>query len=195
MFTKLRFVVSFCVLFLMAFTAHAQIGLYVNPIATHITNSTADTGPFAFLGEGSTSRTFWGASFGGYDDFFHGKSVNLGIDIRDEFQGANNAHINSFMLGMRVSPKPIQKAFRPYLQLSGGAGTTKAPHSSVHVTRGQWAVMGGLDYSLNRIIDVRMFEVGYGTLTTISTQTVGGGATIPAASLLSVSAGLVFRIR
>lgn len=53
----------FCLLLLLVPASHAQIGLYVNPIATHVTNSVADTGPFAFPGDGVTSRTFLGREF------------------------------------------------------------------------------------------------------------------------------------
>lgn len=193
---KLGLLAFFCFVFLMAPAAPAQIGLYINPVGIHVTNSTADTGPFAFLGNGTTSRTFWGANFGGFTDFHHGKSVDVGMDIRDSFVGANNAHLNSFLIGMRVAAKPGEKAaFRPYLQLSGGAGSSKSPYSTIHVTRAEYGVFGGVDYAVNRIVDVRAVEVGYGSVSTVSSQTVGGGATVPAARLLSVSAGLVFRIR
>ncbi len=193
---KLGLLVFFCLIFLMVPAAPAQIGLYINPVGIHVTNSTPDTGPFAFLGDGATSRTFWGANFGGYGDFFHGKSVDAGVDIRDSFAGANNARLNSFLIGMRVVAKPIEKvALRPYLQISGGAGSSKSPYSTIHVTRAQYGVFGGVDYPVNRIVDVRAVEVGYGSVSTVSSQTVGGGATVPAARLISVSAGLVFRIR
>ena len=187
----------FCLLLLLVPASRAQIGLYINPIATHVTNSVADTGPFAFLGDGVTSRTFWGASFGGYAGVHRSKSADTEIDIRDSYVGANNAHLNSFLLGLRVVMKPGESALRPFLQLSGGAGTSKSPYSTVHVTRGQYAAFGGVDYPVNRILDVRAVEVGYGSVSTVSSQTVGGGAgaSVPAARLVSVSAGLVFRIR
>jgi hypothetical protein len=54
----------------------------------------------------------------------------------------------------------------------------------------------GADYKLSRVIDLKAFEIGYGSLTTISSASVGSTATsFPAANLIQVSAGLVFRIR
>jgi hypothetical protein len=192
---KLRFLALFFAFAFATLTSHAQIGLYVNPAITHISNSTPDTGPFAFLGDGSTSRTFWGANFGGYTDFFHGKSVDAGIDVRDSIVVANNAHLNSFLIGGRVVAKNISPSWRPYLQLSGGVGSSKSPYSTLHISRGQWGVYGGVDYKLSRHVDVRAVEVGYGTVSTISSDTVGGSSSIPVAHLLNVTAGLVFRIR
>ena len=42
-----------------------DVGLYVNPIGIGIRNSKPDSGPFAFLGDNTTQRTFYGADLGG----------------------------------------------------------------------------------------------------------------------------------
>jgi hypothetical protein len=68
---KLRYLATVVLLALTTVAAHAQVGLYINPIATDVRNSTLDTGPFAFLGPNTTSRLFWGVNLGGYYDFFH----------------------------------------------------------------------------------------------------------------------------
>src|SRR5580698_6889159 len=68
-----------------------DVGLYVNPIGIHITNSTPDSGVFAFLGTGVTSRTFYGAAIGGYVNFYHAQKFDAGVDIRDSIVTANNA--------------------------------------------------------------------------------------------------------
>ncbi len=43
---------------------------------------------------------------------------------------ANNARLNSFMVGGRVAAKPLAEKFKPYAQLSVGVGSSKAPHST-----------------------------------------------------------------
>jgi hypothetical protein len=190
---KLGLVFLFCLLLLVPAAHGQQFGAYINPIATRISNSTADSGPFAFLGNGETSRTFWGATFGGYADAVR-KNADLGVDVRDSIVGANNAHLNSFLLGLRVVIKPTEGAIKPYVEVLGGAANSKSPYSGVHVTRGQYGAVGGVDYPLNRVVDFRAVEVGYGSAATVSSSTVGGSQTsIPAARLLSVSTGLVFR--
>jgi hypothetical protein len=197
LFMKLGLLAFFCLILLLVPASHAQIGFYINPIATHVTNSVADTGPFAFLGDGVTARTFWGATFGGFTDFSHGRSVDIGVDVRDSYVGANNAHLNSFLLGVRFVGKPGETPLRPYLQIDGGAGSSKSPYSTVHILRGQYGVFGGVDCPLNRVVSFRAVEVGYGSVSTVSSETVGGGSgiSVPAARLVSVTSGLVFRIR
>jgi hypothetical protein len=193
---KLWFAVVLSALFLIPVSSQSQDGLYVNPIAVRVSNSQPDSGPFAFLGEGTTSRTFWGASIGGYYDHFHGKNVDVGFDLRDVYVGANNARLNDFLIGVRVVAKNLSPSWRPYVQLSGGAGTTRAPHTSVRVSRGTYAVYAGADYKLGSHVDLRAIEVGYGSLATMSTAAIGNvTASYPSSNLLQVSAGLVFRIR
>jgi hypothetical protein len=171
----------------------SDVGLYVNPIANHIHNSQADSGTFAFLGDGVTSRTFWGASIGGYANFFHAPKFDAGIDVRDMIVTGNNANLNSFMVGARLIAKPIAQSFKPYVQVSIGAGSSKPPHSTVHLTRLQYEIFGGLDYTLAKHVDFRMVEVGYGGVSTINTGNFNGDTSFPASSLLTVSSGLVFR--
>jgi hypothetical protein len=171
-----------------------DVGLYVNPIGIHITNSKADSGPFAFLGDNVTSRTFYGVGIGGYVNFFHAPKFDAGIDIRDMIVSGNGARLNSFLVGGRVIAKPLANSFKPYLQLSVGAGSSKPPTSSVHLTRLQYGIFGGIDYTLAKHVDFRMFELGYGSVSTVSSGNFNGTTTFPASRLFSISTGLVFRI-
>jgi hypothetical protein len=193
---KLRYLATVVFLALTTVAAHAQVGLYINPIATYVSNSTLDTGPFAFLGPDDTSRLFWGVNLGGYYDFFHAANgITAGFDLRDSDLHANNASLKDFLVGVRISGKPFTRPFKPYFQASVGVGSTESPGSSITVKKVDYRFYGGLDYTIQRHIDFRVVEVGYGTLDTISSATVGGGGdiAIPASSLLSVSSGLVFR--
>jgi hypothetical protein len=98
-------------------------------------------------------------------------------------------------VGARVSAKPFTRPIKPYAQFSFGLGTTKAPSSTVHVSKFDYVLYGGIDYTLQKHIDFRVVEIGYGSVTTVSTATVGGGGTqyIPASTQISFSSGLVFR--
>ena len=193
---KLRYLATVVVLALTTVAAHAQVGLYLNPIAINVRNSVQDTGPFNFLGTGSTARTFWGADFGGYYDFYHASNgIGAGIDLRQSVLHANNAALKEFFFGVRVSAKPFARPFKPYVEAAIGAGATKSPGSQISVKKVDYRFYGGLDYTLQRHIDIRAIEVGYGTLGTISSATVGAGGNIaiPSSQLISVSSGLVFR--
>jgi hypothetical protein len=171
-----------------------DVGLYVNPIGIHITNSKPDSGPFAFLGDNTTSRTFYGVDLGGYVNFYHAPKFDAGIDIRDIIVSGNGAHLNSFLVGGRVIAKPLANSFKPYLQLSVGAGSSKPAKSTVHLTRLQYGIFGGMDYTLSKHVDFRMFELGYGAVSTVSSGNFNGSTTFPASRLFNISTGLVFRV-
>jgi hypothetical protein len=174
-------------------SAHAQIGLYFNPVVSRISNS-PDTGPFAFLGDGAASQIFGGVDFGGYYDFVHFAKLDIGADMRDTIQHGNNASLNSFTVGIHVAAKPLAHGLKPYAELSFGDGRTRPPLSTVHVNKLEYDITGGVDRALNRHVDWRIVEIGYGGVTTISSNTFGGPQ-IPMAKLLNFSTGLVFRIR
>ena len=181
---KLRSIAAVAVLALATVAAQAQsqgnVGLYLNPVAIRVSNSNADAGPYAFLGQNSTSQVFYGYGFGGFYDFFHSGPLAAGFDVRESD---------------RVSAKPFSRPFKPYAQISFGLGTTKAPSSTIHISKFDYALYGGVDYTLQKHIDFRVLEIGYGSLTTVSSADVGGGNTlyVPASNQVSFSSGLVFR--
>lgn len=189
------FATAVLVLALSSAAAHAQIGVYMNPVAIRVSNSVKDTGPFSFLGPNSTSQVLFGYSLGGYDDFFHSGKLAAGIDMRLQDLHANNAMLRDFFLGVRVSGTPWDRPIKPYVQASVGVTTTKPPQSTVHTSKGSYLIMAGADYTLARHVDLRMLEVGYGSLTTVSSATIGtgGNTVIPAAKMVTFSSGLVFR--
>src|ERR1700684_1031338 len=99
---KLRWLLAALGLALMPLSARAQVGLYFNPIVTHVSNSQPDAGPFAFLGQGDTSRIFGRISMGGYIALGHDPRFAFGLDLRDELQHGNSALLNSFLVGARI---------------------------------------------------------------------------------------------
>lgn len=191
---KLRYFLAALGLALMPLGARAQIALYFNPIATRVSNSQADTGSFAFLGAGKTSGTFGGLSMGGYVDIAHAPRYALGVDVRDELEHGNSALLNSFLFGLRLEAKAPKAVLKPYLQLSGGVGTTHSPLSPARSSKAMYKIYGGLDYGLGKHVDWRVVEIGYGSLTTVNSTQFGTTSTYPASQVLSFSAGLVFRI-
>jgi hypothetical protein len=191
---KLRFLMFVVATALSGVAAHAQGGIYVNPIGFRITNSTPDNGPFAFLGPNGTSQLFYGVNLGTYHELAHEKRFNAGIDVRDFIVHGNGSMLTSFMVSLRLSPTTYIRGFKPYVQPTVGAGSTRAGTSSIRITKVEYGVYGGVDYSLNRHVDLRVVEASYGALTTASSATIGASATVPSARLLGFSTGLVFRI-
>ena len=189
------FATAVLVLVLSSAAAHAQIGVYMNPVAIRVSNSTKDNSSFSFLGQNSTSQVMFGYSLGGYDDFFHSGKLGAGIDMRLQDLHANNAMLRDFFLGVRVSGTPWERPIKPYVEAAVGVTTTKPQQSRGHTSKGAYLVMAGADYTLARHVDLRMIEVGYGSLTTVSSGTIGSGGNVsfPASKMVTFSSGLVFR--
>ncbi len=192
---KLRFLVLCFALVAMTNAARAQVGLYVNPIGIHVSNSTKDTGPFAFLGQNTTSRWFWGASIGGYYTLKAAPKWTAALDVRDQITKGNNASLNSFLLGVRVAAKPMGLGFKPYAEFLGGATSSKPPTSNIHLSRAGYAIYGGVDYELNSHVDFRAVEVGYGAAGTANSGAFGGTLNQSSSKMFSVTSGLVFHFR
>jgi hypothetical protein len=192
---KLRLLATVVFFALTTVAARAQVGLYLNPIANRISNTKGDTGNFAFLGQNSTSQMFYGVNIGGYYDFYHGTKVNVGIDIRDSIVHGNNAALNSFLIGARFSAKPFDAPLRPYIQGSVGSGLSRPPTSAAKINKPEYGVYLGADYTIAKHVDFRVLEVGYSSLATVSSETIGGTTAIPSSTLLTFSTGLVFRFK
>ena len=52
-------------------------------------------------------------------------------------------------------------------------------------------IYGGLDYSINKRLDFRAVEIGYGTLTTANTALYNSTLTYPSSTLISFEAILL----
>jgi hypothetical protein len=192
---KLRHLVVVVALSLAAVAAQAQVGIYLNPVFDHISISTPDTGDFAFLGPNTTSRMFYGLDIGGYYDFFHASKFTAGADVREIITHGNNAELRTFQVGARISDKPFKAPIKPYAEVTAGLGSSHSPFNARVVGRGQFGVLAGADYTLTPHIDWRVAEVGYSSVPTVSSETVGGTASIPSANVITLSTGFVFRFR
>ena len=176
--------------------AHAQGALFVNPVAIRVSNSTADPSLFSFLGPNTTSRVFYGVSFGGYYDVPHEthKNIEVGVDLRDAVLHGNNALLNSFLVGPRISGAPYSRPIHPYIEPFVGLGSTRAPNTALKVNKVQYGVFVGADYAFSRNVSWRVVEIGYSSLVTASGGVIGQTESIPAAQLLSFTTGLTFRL-
>ena len=191
---KLRFLVASLALGLLTTTAHAQTGLYLNPIAMHVSLSQADTGPYAFLGQNNTSAMFYGISLGGYYDFHSASKMKFGFDVRDAIVHSNNAALDNVLFGLRISGQPFSRPFRPYVQPAIGFGRSTSPSSPLHKTNAEFTLNAGVDYPIRKHIDWRMLELGYSSVGVINSSNFGYPTTFSAAKVFSISTGLVFRI-
>jgi hypothetical protein len=191
---SLALAVTSLALALSSTSAHAQVGLYLNPLVSHVSIATPDAGPFAFLGQDTTSRTFGGVDFGGFYDFAHYAKADVGIDVRDTIQHGNAASLNAFLLGLKIEAKPMAHGLKPYAQISIGEGRTKSPLSPIKIGKLEYGIFGGIDKPIAKHVDWRIIEVGYGSVETISSAIFGGQTPIDNAKLLNFSAGLIFRI-
>jgi hypothetical protein len=190
---RLRYVLAAVVLAAVAASARAQIGVYVNPVFTKISNTVPDTGPYAFLGDGATSRNFGGLDIGAYYNISHGPGAKFGVDVRETTVHSNNAALNIFSLAARVESAPLVHGIRPYAEIAAGAATSKAQLSQIHTTRGMFGIFGGVDYPLSRHVDFRVVEIGYGGVTTQNSYIYGSPNPIGSSRMIQVSSGLVFR--
>ena len=195
---KLRSLLVALAVLVTSAAAHAQGAAYLTPTVARISESAADNGTYSFLGTGVTSRFFYGVTLGGFYDIpaqYTGfKKVEIGVDLRDAIVKANDATQNTFALGGRVAFAPITARFHPYLEPFVAAGTTRSPHTAIHVTKLQYGIFGGADYDLNRHISFRAIEVGFSGLTTASDATIGASATVPTTHQISLSSGFTFRL-
>ena len=191
---KLRLLLLVLALALATAAARAQGAIYFNPVVTRISNSTPDSGPFAFLGQGGTSQIFGGVMFGGYYTVLNQPKFDVSLDIRDQLEHGGGASLNSLLFGPRISANHLSRpALKPYLEIMAGEGRSKSQLSAIHITKFEYDAFLGADYALNRHVDWRIAEIGYGQVTTSSSYIYGGPTPIPAANLLHFSTGFVFR--
>jgi hypothetical protein len=190
---RLRYVLAAVVLAAVAASARAQVGVYINPVFTKISNNVADTGPYAFLGDGATSRNFGGVDFGAYYNISRAPGMKFGVELRDTTVHSNNASLNIFSVAGRVESAPLTHGIRAYAEIAAGAANSKAQQSQVHTTRGMFGIFGGIDYPLTRNIDFRIVELGFAGVTVQNSSILGGPSPIGSSRMVQVSSGLVFR--
>jgi len=117
--------------------------------------------------------SFWASGVGGGVTFGFPPigPVKIGFDVRGSTRkGTSGADLA--MVGPKVGFKLPIVPLKPYIQASGGYIATRTPDSSVYAgtpTGGTYnnqyiayEVLGGVDYSVLRFIDLRLIEIGGG---------------------------------
>jgi hypothetical protein len=188
---KVSFLAAVLGLSLAAGASQAQISVYFTGGGARVSNSVADSGPFAFLGQNQKSQIFGGVTLGGQYDFYHAEKFDAGADVRYVIEHGNSAELNSFLVGPRITHH--FNRWSPYAEIAVGEVRTRSPLSPVHLNRLEADVFVGADYRLGKHVDARVLEIGYGEGTTISSSNYSGGTvSIPAARLLRFTSGFVF---
>jgi hypothetical protein len=192
---KLRFLLLVLALTTATVAARAQGAIYFNPVVTRVSNSTPDYGPFAFLGQGGTSQIFGGVMFGGYGTVLHQPKFDVSLDLRDQLEHGGGASLNSLLFGVRVSASHLSNPrLKPYLEILGGDGRSKSQLSAIHISKFEYDAFLGADYALNRHVDWRIAEIGYGQVTTSSSSIYGGPTPHPPAHRRPVSTRVGVRV-
>jgi len=179
---KLRLSVLLVFLAMAAASSSAQLGIYGNFDATHLSSKTS-------------LDTMWlyGPNFGAYYNFIHAGPIAAGLDVRGNFLFGNHLKYRSGLVGVRVAVNPPVLPIKPYAQFSVGGGAVKpdssGPIQTHYTTKFQYGVFGGADITVLPHVDFRLIEVGYSTMTGI-----GGGSAVPATSLVTVGSGIVLRL-
>ena len=174
--------------------AQAQVGIYVSPLFSKISNSTVDNGVFSFLGSNTTSRLFKGVDIGAYDNLYHSPKIDAGPDVRLNILRGDGAQLTSFLVGGHVSYKTKNPAIKPYGLIGIGVGNSKAATNSLHISKLEYNIAGGVDYSFSSHVDWRVIEIGYGSVQAISTGLVSATGNTSSSRMINFSTGLVFRI-
>lgn len=190
---KLRLFAALLGLLLTSAAAHAQYGFYVNPVASRISNSQADYGTFAFMGDGNTSAWFKGVNYGGYVTASNSGKNEIGVDIRGSYVRNNNAPLKSFLIGLRGSHFVDGLGVRAYGEVLGGLASSAPPHNPKSARRGMFSVVAGIDQPLAKNVDWRIIEVGYGKVSVMNSTVVAPVQSYPMSTVMSLSTGLVFR--
>lgn len=121
--------------------------------------------------------------------------VHLGFDLRGSTKPGNDG-ADLILAGPRLALKLPAIKLKPYIQASGGYLRTRTTlvnsplpaGAQLTAQYGAWEALGGIDFPLLRVLDLRLIEVGGGKAYQFSAAGVNGSFT---ASLFTVNTGLV----
>ena len=140
-------------------------------VAPTIAPASAQTGIYAsFTGVRPASGSDWlyGPTVGVYADRHSLLLLHLGIDLRGSvLNGSNNSSLVDGLGGIRASVVPHVVPFKIYGEGLVGAGVLDV--NTAHVTRFQYQVNGGLEYTFFPRLDWRVAEASYSGFTGNST--------------------------
>jgi hypothetical protein len=148
-------------------TARAQnIQVYATAAPTHLNHLYTVTGgatPVASL----SGNWFIGADAGVTFNFYHSPAVILGLDFRGGPE-IGTPGLGSALVGFRIAGSNPVFHLKPYFQLSTGwmeqrhqtgSGAFTITDAETYIP---FQIFGGVDYPVNKRIDIRVVEVGVG---------------------------------
>jgi hypothetical protein len=177
------------ILLVLAFStaaASAQVGIYGNFAAVHLTTNS-----------GGANTWEYGPGAGLYYDFAHLGPIGLGSDLRFSQMWGNGLDYRSGLGGVRLVLKAPVLPVKAYVQGSAGVGATKASGNAGNLPNNygykfQYDVFGGADVTLLPRIDWRVAEIGYGRMSGIGNG--NSGVTAASTGVFTIGTGIVLRL-
>jgi hypothetical protein len=128
-------------------------------------------------------------------NFLHLGPATLGVDFRGSV-ASGTPSAKTLLGGVKLGFHPPHTRLKPYVQFSSGYlqtltqyRGTDPPSQTVTNKYGAYEVIGGLDYSIRRFIDLRVVEVGAGRTFSPSVQFENSANS---ATLFTINSGVVF---
>ncbi|HEV2644955.1 MAG TPA: hypothetical protein VGU46_01180 [Acidobacteriaceae bacterium] len=186
---------------LSASLAQGQVSVYLTSSTARL--SGVETGDVQSGGSHHEQYAdFWASGVGGGVTFnFLSGPVKLGIDLRGSTR-PGTAGADTAFAGFKVGFNPPVIPLKPYIQASGGYVGTRTVNVSTVSSGGSssatvggtftnryaaWEIVGGVDYRLAKLVDLRLIEVGGGK----GSDIFGGLSSAPGISLFTINSGLV----
>jgi hypothetical protein len=177
--------------------ARAQaVSIYATFSPAHISGTRNGSTPTSV-----TTSSYWAPGVGGGVtlNFLPVGPVRLGFDFRGATKRGSQGY-DLAMVGLRAGFKAANVSIKPYLQASGGYlasrvdyGTSSSSGNYTFVSTGKFAVyeiLGGIDYGISRLIDLRVIEVGAGQAFDVGGITFSSSSYRP--TIFTVNTGIVF---
>jgi hypothetical protein len=107
-----------------------------------------------------------GPTIGLYGEHSAGGLLGLGVDLRGVILAKNGDKLDSGLVGPRLSFHPKLLRISPYTEFLFGMGHTFVPAqgsaAQIEVTKFEYSLLGGVDYTLVPRLDWRVIEFSYG---------------------------------
>ena len=152
---RLRLIFLLALVVAFSSVARAQLAGYVlyTGANTGLANSSWEMGPtIGLYGEGSLTPL-----------------IALGVDGRGVILAKNGEKLDSGLIGPRLSFHPHLFRIAPYTEFLFGMGHTFVPAqgsaAQIEVTKFEYSLLGGVDYTLVPRLDWRVIEFSYGGFT------------------------------
>lgn len=156
----------------LAFSAHAQTGLYATFSASNF----------------NTPNTDWqyGPSFGLYHDAWHLPLLGIGFDMRATLLGSGETKAYSGYIGPHIQLHPHVLPIRPYIEGLVGGGRVAVGEGSATEDKTALAYEGlaGVDWTILPRIDWRVAEFSFGSFSNLDSSVTPR----------TISTGLVLRL-